>query len=106
MSPPYPLVTQFWKEHVMSAHVSRIGRLAAVTSAAVVLACTGIGVGTASAAEQSHEVGYSAHGGGHGDGADGGDGHGGGWGNGGHGDGDDGGWGHGDGGDGGGDGGY
>ncbi|MFJ4580365.1 hypothetical protein [Streptomyces echinatus] len=54
----------------MSAHVSRMGRLAAVTSAAVVLACTGIGVGTASAAEQSHEVGYSAHGGGHGGGGD------------------------------------
>ncbi|WP_157857799.1 hypothetical protein [Streptomyces durhamensis] len=59
----------------MSAHVSRMGRLAAVTSAAVVLACTGIGVGTASAAEQSHEVGYSAHGGGgHGGGGDHGDG--------------------------------
>jgi hypothetical protein len=73
----------------MSAHVSRIGRLAAVTSAVVVLACTGIGVGTASASAQSHEVGYSAHGGGQG---------------GGHG--DDGGWGHGDDGDGWGDGGY
>ncbi|MEU9469292.1 hypothetical protein AB0D78_22055 [Streptomyces avermitilis] len=70
----------------MSAHVSRIGRLAAITSAAVVLACTGMGVGTASAAEQSHEVGYSAHGGG--DGGWGG-GYGGGWG-----DGDDG-WGDG-----------
>ncbi|MEU9370172.1 hypothetical protein AB0D71_36975 [Streptomyces avermitilis] len=70
----------------MSAHVSRIGRLAAVTSAAVVLACTGMGIGTASAAEQSHEVGYSAHGGG--DGGWGG-GYGGGWG-----DGDDG-WGDG-----------
>ncbi|MFI0808862.1 hypothetical protein [Streptomyces echinatus] len=63
----------------MSAHVSRMGRLAAVTSAAVVLACTGIGVGTASAAEQSHEVGYSAHGGGdHGGGDHGGGDHGGG----------------------------
>ncbi|MFJ8503609.1 hypothetical protein [Streptomyces avermitilis] len=72
----------------MSAHVSRIGRLAAVTSAAVVLACTGMGIGTASAAEQSHEVGYSAHGGGDGGWGDGG-GYGGGWG-----DGDDG-WGDG-----------
>ncbi|MFE7776697.1 hypothetical protein ACFU5O_22975 [Streptomyces sp. NPDC057445] len=81
----------------MSAHVSRIGRLAAVTSAAVVLACTGMGVGTASAAEQNHEVGYSAHG----DGNGGGHGDGGGWshddGGGGWGDGDDGG-GRGDGG--------
>ncbi|MGW7048944.1 hypothetical protein ACWGDT_41095 [Streptomyces avermitilis] len=81
----------------MSAHVSRMGRLAAVTSAAVVLACTGMGVGTASAAEQSHEVGYSAHGGGgHGGGGHGGDGGGGGYGGGyGSGWGDDDGWGDG-----------
>ncbi|MEU3302200.1 hypothetical protein ABZ729_20555 [Streptomyces sp. NPDC006678] len=57
----------------MSAYVSRMGRLAAVISAAIVLACTGVGVGTATASEQSHEVAYSAHGyGGHGDHDDGG----------------------------------
>ena len=76
----------------MSAHVSRMGRLAAVTSAAVVLACTGMGVGTASAAEQSHEVGYSAHGGGGHGGDGGGGGYGGGYGS---GWGDDDGWGDG-----------
>jgi hypothetical protein len=66
----------------MSAHVSRIGRLAAVTSAAVVLVCTGMGVGTATAAERSHEVGYSAHGDGGGGWGD--DGGGDGWGGGGY----------------------
>lgn len=71
-----------------------MGRVAAITSAAVVLACTGMGVGTASAAEQSHEAGYSAHGGGgHGGGGHGGGDHdGGGRGDDGYGDG----WGGGD----------
>ncbi|MFE9497003.1 hypothetical protein [Streptomyces collinus] len=64
----------------MNAHVSRMGRLAAVTSTAVVLVCTGMGVGTASAAEQSHEVGYSTHGDGGGHGGGGGHGDDGGWG--------------------------